>query len=81
VKVVEVQDGSSVPPKLGCSMKVVSQEDGSDLDPNHRLAGRGAGGVGLRGPVSDRPPEAGTFSLVHSRQKLGGDAHHCSSSV
>lgn len=64
VKVVEVRDDGSGQPKINCSMKVVSQEDGSDLDPTNAAANRGGGGGGGRGggvsfggPQSDAPPE------------------------
>lgn len=33
VKVVEVEEGGERGPKVGCSMKLVSQSDGEDLDP------------------------------------------------
>eukprot|EP00793_Prasinoderma_coloniale_P006378 PRCOL_00001208-RA len=46
VKVVRV-DGE----RIALSMKAVSQEDGTDLDPSNALAGAGGGGVG-----SDEPP-------------------------
>ena len=43
VKVTEVRDDGGGPPKINCSMKAVSQEDGTDLDPdNTRGAARGA---------------------------------------
>ena len=61
VKVTEVRDEGSGPPKVNCSMKVVSQEDGTDLDPdNTRGAQRGGGGgrPGFQGPVTEAPPEA-----------------------
>ncbi len=64
VKVVEVRDDGSGQPKINCSMKVVSQEDGSDVDPTNAAANRGGGGGGGRGggisfggPQSDAPPE------------------------
>ncbi len=63
VKVVEVRDDGSGQPKINCSMKVVSQEDGSDLDPTNTAASRGGGGGGrgggvtFGGPQSDAPPE------------------------
>ncbi len=62
VKVVEVRDDGSGQPKVNCSMKIVSQEDGRDLDPTNAAASRGAGGgrgggdAGFRGPQSDSPP-------------------------
>ena len=61
VKVTEVRDEGGGPPKVNCSMKVVSQEDGTDLDPdNTRGAQRGGGGgrSGFQGPVTEAPPEA-----------------------
>lgn len=66
VKVTEVRDEGGGPPKVNCSMKVVSQEDGTDLDPdNIRGAQRGGGGggggggrSGFQGPVTEAPPEA-----------------------
>ena len=62
VKVTEVRVEGGGPPKVNCSMKVVSQEDGTDLDPdNIRGAQRGGGGggrSGFQGPVTEAPPEA-----------------------
>lgn len=50
---------------LPCSMRVVSQEDGTDLDPGNLQGpgGRGGGGGGGRSAASDEPPE------LHSVQR------------
>ena len=69
---MEVRDDGSGQPKINCSMKVVSQEDGSDLDPTNAAASRGGGGGGrgggvtFGGPQSDAPPEV-WFALVASQ--------------
>jgi hypothetical protein len=58
VKVVEIRDDGGGNPKINCSMKAVSQDDGADLDPgNAAAARRGGGDAQFRGPVSDAPPE------------------------
>ena len=67
VKVTEVRDEGGGPPKVNCSMKVVSQEDGTDLDPdNTRGAQRGGGGrrAGFQGPVTEAPPEACLWPIL-----------------
>ena len=57
VKVTEVRDaepGSSRGPKIGCSIKLVSQRDGADLDPNNlkfRPRQADGPGFGARAPV------------------------------
>ena len=56
VKVTEIRDDPSGQPKINCSMRAVSQEDGRDLDPGNAAAGRRAQQFG--GPMSDAPPEA-----------------------
>lgn len=60
VKVVDIQQ-SDGPLKINCSMKAVSQEDGSDLDPQNQISKRPAAGSNFRGPVSDSPPEVRRF--------------------
>eukprot|EP00854_Cymbomonas_tetramitiformis_P012791 gene12791-15119_t len=67
VKVVEVRTDNADRLRIGCSMKVVNQEDGTDLDPNNEQSlpsAPGAGGGGgapargpRGGPRSDEPPE------------------------
>lgn len=71
VKVVEVRQESNGF-KVACSMKAVSQEDGTDLDPSNTQAGgpKGGGGGppgGFRGPVSDSPPELGSIQKAAVR--------------
>ena len=62
VKVSEVRDEGGGPPKINCSMKTVSQEDGTDLDPgNTRGAARGR--PGFQGPMTDAPPEVSALCL------------------
>ena len=50
VKVVEVRtDDPGAPPKIGCSIKLVNQKEGNDLDPHglkYRPRGEGGGGGG-----------------------------------
>jgi len=57
VKVTEVMDGGGGRIKVGCSMSVVDQETGADLDPSGTASARPA----HRGPESDEPPEVGTI--------------------
>ena len=46
VKVVEVDAGGERGPRIGCSIKLVSQSDGTDMDPaNSRYRPRGEGGA------------------------------------
>ncbi|BDA46039.1 probable nucleolar protein of 40 kDa [Coccomyxa sp. Obi] len=78
VKVVEVRDDGSGQPKINCSMKVVSQEDGADLDPTNAAAIRGGGGgrgggISFGGPQSDAPPEVGSVlqAMVASVKPYG----------
>ena len=56
VKVSQVQDDGG-PPKVSCSMKQVSQEDGADLDPQNTMGARRGGHPGFQGPASEAPPE------------------------
>ena len=57
VKVVEIRDDGGGNPKINCSMKAVSQEDGADLDPDNAAASRRSGDAQFRGPMSDAPPD------------------------
>ncbi|KAA6427965.1 MAG: S1 RNA-binding domain containing [Trebouxia sp. A1-2] len=70
VKVTEVREEGNGAFKVACSMKAVSQEDGTDLDPNNAQgASRGGGGPpgGFRGPVSDTPPDIGSVQRASIR--------------
>lgn len=76
-----MRDDNGGPPKVNCSMKVVSQEDGSDLDPNSTAVSRGGGGrgrgggdMGFRGPQRDAPPEV--LCTLHCLQTLWRPAWH-----
>lgn len=57
VKIVEVKESDPDPgrgPKIGCSIKLVSQKDGSDLDPNNlkfKPRQSDGGNFGSRAPV------------------------------
>lgn len=66
VKVTEVRDDGGGQPKINCSMRAVSQEDGRDLDPDNAAAGRRAPQFG--GPVTDAPPEAGSRLWEYTSQ-------------
>lgn len=57
VKVSEIRDEGGGPPKINCSMKLVSQDDGTDLDPDN-TKGAKRGRPGFQGPMTDAPPEA-----------------------
>ena len=59
MKVSQVREEGGAPPKINCSMKVVSQEDGADLDPGNTRGAQG-GRPGFQGPVTDAAPEAST---------------------
>jgi hypothetical protein len=56
--VTEVRDDGGGQPKINCSMRAVSQEDGRDLDPDNAAAGGRRAPQFGGGPVSDAPPEA-----------------------
>jgi len=55
VKVVEVKEEPGAKPRIGCSMKAVSQEDGADLDPGGHLAA--VGGRGGHRALKEGAPE------------------------
>eukprot|EP00873_Tetraselmis_striata_P025706 jgi/Tetstr1/445970/TSEL_000299.t1 len=57
VKVMEVREEQPGRFRIGCSMKAVSQEDGTDLDPGGHLAGRRGGGGGGGGDLKEGAPE------------------------
>jgi len=57
VKVVEAREEQPGRWRVGCSMKAVSQEDGTDLDPGGVLA---SGGQGGRGGGQEGAPEVNT---------------------
>ena len=61
VKVVDVKQGrgDARDVKIGCSMKAVDQQTGTDLDPENVLLSQhpGGGGGGRGGRQSDEPPE------------------------
>jgi hypothetical protein len=50
-------------PKIGCSMKLVDQADGTDLDPQVRLRALGVGVQGFRS-------YNGIVTLQHAQPKL-----------
>ena len=78
VKVSQVQDDGG-PPKVSCSMKLVSQEDGADLDPQNTQGAR-RGHPGFQGPASEAPPEvcppprpsSSSFQLASAGQLVQG---------
>eukprot|EP00891_Asterochloris_glomerata_P001351 jgi/Astpho2/1351/fgenesh1_pg.00024_%23_38_t len=69
VKILSVEEGPGGP-KVACSMKAVSQEDGRDLDPDNRLASRGGGaprgaGAGINAGRANLSNEAPPIGSVH----------------
>lgn len=79
VKVIEVREEPNGA-KVNCSMKVVDQESGKDLDPENTqgrftggFGGGGGGGGGpprgeaFGGPQSDEPPEVGSIHQASVR--------------
>lgn len=73
VKVSEIRDEGGGPPKINCSMKLVSQDDGTDLDPDN-TKGAKRGRPGFQGPMTDAPPEA---SPCKSRETALHVMHLC----
>ena len=65
VKVSQVQDDGG-PPKVSCSMKQVSQENGADLDSQNTMGAR-RGHPGFQGPASEAPPEVRRPPPFHAK--------------
>lgn len=75
VKVVEVVPDERGP-KVGCSIKLVNQRDGTDLDPNflkYRPRGEGGGGGGRPAPLGMAAGDVKPGAVVDWGHLVGGD--------